>query len=50
MPLPRTDSHTAEDYWNLPEKERAELIDGELIAMAPPGYTHQKSSANCIMP
>lgn len=32
----------SEDYWNLPEKERAELIHGKLYAMAPPGRIHQK--------
>lgn len=31
-----------QDYWNLPEKERAELIHGKLYAMAPPGRIHQK--------
>ncbi len=41
MPLLRTDNYTAEDYWNLPDGERAELIDGQLIAMATPSRTHQ---------
>lgn len=34
--------YTAEDYWNLPEGERAELIDGELYAMTSPTRTHQR--------
>lgn len=34
--------YTSEDYWNLPEGERAELIDGRLYGMAPPGFRHQK--------
>ena len=42
MPLPKPRSFTAEDYWNLPEGVRAELIDGELYDMAPPTRVHQK--------
>lgn len=42
MPLPRNEFFTAEDYWNLPEDQRAELINGKLYAMAPPSYIHQK--------
>lgn len=33
----------SEDYWNLPEKERSELIHGKLYAMVPLGRIHQKS-------
>jgi len=44
MPLLKEQRYTAEDYWNLPEGERAELIDGKLYAMAPPSYTHQRIS------
>ncbi len=40
MPLPKV--YTSEDYWNLPEGERAELIDGRLYAMAPPSRIHQR--------
>lgn len=42
MPLPQKRTYTSEDYWNLPEGQRAELIDGKLYAMAPPSRTHQK--------
>ena len=35
-------TYTAEDYWNLPDGERAELIDGQLYAMASPTRTHQR--------
>ena len=35
MLLPKS-NYTAEDYWNLPEGERAELIDGQIYNMAPP--------------
>lgn len=34
--------YTAEDYWNLPDGVRAELIDGKLYDMAPPSFLHQK--------
>lgn len=40
MPLPK-EYYTADDYWNLPEGERAELIDGQFYAMAPPNTIHQ---------
>ena len=42
MPLPQKQVYTSEDYWNLPDGQRAELIDGKLYAMAPPNRTHQK--------
>ena len=42
MPQPKSKIYTSEDYWNLPEGERAELIDGQLYAMAPPYRIHQK--------
>lgn len=42
MALPQKQFYTAEDYWNLPDGERAELIDGQLYAMAPPSFVHQK--------
>lgn len=41
MPLPKK-IYTADDYRNLPEGERAELIDGQLYMMAPPSRIHQK--------
>ena len=42
MPLPREQHYTSEDYWNLPEGHRAELIDGQLYNMAPPSGMHQR--------
>ena len=42
MPMPQERTYTSEDYWNLPEGQRAELIDGKLYAMAPPSFIHQK--------
>lgn len=44
MPLPKAPNYTADDYWNLPDNERAELIDGQLYALAAPGITHQRLS------
>ena len=41
MPLLK-DYYTAEDYWSLPEGERAELIDGKFYDMAPPSRIHQE--------
>ena len=34
-------NHKSKDYWNLPEGQRAELIDGTLYDMAQPSYQHQ---------
>lgn len=42
MSLPDNPIYTAEDYWNLPEGERAELIDGQLYALASPSRIHQE--------
>lgn len=44
MPLPREITYTSEDYWNLPEGQRAELIGGKLYNMAPPNRIHQDIS------
>lgn len=41
MPLLKN-LYTSKDYWNLPEDEHAELIDGQLYSMAPPSRIHQK--------
>lgn len=42
MPLPRDEFFTSEDYWNLPDSQRAELINGKFYAMAPPSRIHQE--------
>ena len=34
--------YSPDDYWSLPDGQRAELIDGQLYAMAPPDFIHQK--------
>ena len=40
--LLKKELYTSDDYWNLPEDERAELIDGQFYAMAPPSRIHQE--------
>ena len=40
--LARTNIYTEEDYYNLPENVRAELIDGQFYYMAAPSRIHQK--------
>lgn len=42
MPLPQEKLYTSNDYWNLPDGQRAELIDGTLYNMAPPNRMHQQ--------
>lgn len=44
MPLPKQKTYTLEDIYSLPDGKRAELIDGQLYAMAPPSRMHQKLS------
>ena len=42
MSLSQEKIYTSEDYWNLPEGIRAELINGHIYNMAPPSRIHQK--------
>ena len=42
MPLPKSNNYTIKDIYALPDGQRAELIDGQIYNMAPPGYLHQK--------
>ena len=44
MPIPKKQIYTSDDYWNLPEGYRAELIDGQFYALAKPGRLHQHIS------
>ena len=39
--LKREEIYTTEDIYALPQGQRAELIDGQIYYMAPPGRTHQ---------
>ena len=34
--------YTIDDIYDLPDGQRAELIDGQIYNMAPPSRTHQK--------
>lgn len=42
MALSEEEYFTTEDIYALPDGIRAELIDGQIFYMAPPGKTHQK--------
>ena len=42
MALAHNRIFTIEDIYNLPEGERAELIDGQIYMMAPPSRRHQE--------
>ena len=42
MPLTENRIYTIDDIENLPEGERAELIDGKIYYMSSPRYIHQK--------
>lgn len=43
-PIPAEKIHTIDDIYALPDGTRAELIDGKLYDMAPPGRIHQEIS------
>lgn len=40
--LRKDEFYTTNDIYALPDGERAELIDGQIYYMAPPGRTHQQ--------
>ncbi len=42
--LKKDRGHTIDDIYALPDGQRAELIDGEIYYMAPPGWRHQRIS------
>lgn len=42
MPLPQKKIYTSDDYRNLPDGFRAELIDGHFYDLATPGRLHQE--------
>lgn len=42
MALPKEKLYTIDDIYALPDGQRAELIDGEMYMMSPPGRRHQK--------
>ena len=41
MPLPKAKTYTLEHIYALQDDEHAELIDGQIFNMAPPGTQHQ---------
>lgn len=43
MALPAEDLYTLQDIYALPDGERAELIDGQIYYMVPPGRVHQRN-------
>lgn len=43
MALAQEKIHTIDDIYALPDGERAELIDGHIYYMAPPGRKHQRA-------
>lgn len=42
MALAQLQTFTEEDYYNMPEDVRAELIDGQFYYMAAPSRIHQE--------
>lgn len=40
----KEETYTIDDIYNLPDGKRAELVDGQIYYMAPPGRIHQKLS------
>lgn len=44
MGLPQEKYYTIEDFYNMPEEIRAELINGEIVYMASPSRIHQDIS------
>lgn len=48
MPLPKEHIYTTKDIYELPEGQRAELIDGMIYDMAPPSRLHQKISTRLV--
>ena len=42
MPLLKTDAYTTDFIYNLPDGQRAELIDGQIYDIAPPSRIHQE--------
>lgn len=46
MPFPKEKTYTEEDYYNIPENVRAELIDGQIYYQAAPSRIHQEILSN----
>lgn len=39
--MPKKNHYTSEDYWNIPDGKRAELIDGKFYELPTPNTIHQ---------
>lgn len=48
MPFVQERLYTTDDIYALPEGSRAELIDGHIYYMAPPGRKHQEIAAELL--
>lgn len=48
MPLPQERIYTIDDIYNLPDGERAELIDGQIYYMVPPTRKHQRIAVSLL--
>ena len=46
MALPLEKYYTVEDYYDMPEDIRAELIEGQIVYMAAPSTQHQRISSH----
>ncbi len=44
MPLPQEKYYTVEDFYNMPDDIRVELIEGQIVYMASPSRLHQDIS------
>lgn len=44
--LRKEDIYTIDDIYALPDGERAELLDGQIYYMSPPGTNHQRLVRN----
>lgn len=42
MPMPQEKYYTVDDFYNMPDDIRAELIEGQIIFMASPSTQHQR--------
>ena len=42
LPQRKSDFHTIDDIYSLPDGTRAELIDGQIYYMSPPTRKHQR--------
>ena len=46
MPQAKENTYTTKDIYELPDRKRAELINGQIYDMTPPNRRHQKLVMN----